>query len=679
MTALLLLVLLSAAPGESVEETPSPKLYGQLVEHVRNGQYNLAKEDAKRWAALPDVDLALMAKACAHLSNRELHEAAVILLARLDWIRPVRCSWPDRTLRWMEQRGLEKELDRILTHGTWLVAGTDDRRPPARVFPASKTVVRPRRAERLFSFHRKNEGRIERLCARYEAELKKRPEDVGLIAEYAHGLASLGRTDEAAKTAGRIDLTKLDALTLNDLGRMWNWSTERRLVRFSIDPLERASKLVLTDEEARRYVRGGQAVVSTTLARRLFREHVLNDLAQAHVRLERFEEAKSTYERYLELPRRDRWGDRTGVQQAYGKVLRRLGLPDRVRVAMEATAKESGRGRDWAELAAYLQGQGEVDEAVRVWNLAISATPPTPRGFKVERPRESYRQRLIALLDESKRYEEEIELLLETLEEAEDFRRTHILERLAKAHLRADRKADALALLFRELDDRFDIDLVRLILRTDHEKNLFDKWSSGRDELKKLPSWDAVLRRIDELKEPRRSEKQAEFYHVYSMHSEYVDLVERMPQTRVNGSRMLRLVDFCGRCDRHRRAVYWGLAILDRLGEEGFPARDSRRHIQTLEDVSENAAMAGDFDVSLRFAKKLCLLVPGRFYFAEALAKLARRLGKKNDLVDSLEAFARDHPNRWVVWQVLADAHRTWGGEKSPERLTCLREVERLK
>ena len=46
---------------------------------------NLAKKDAADWASLGDVDFISMSKACSLLSDNKLHDAATILLRRLDW------------------------------------------------------------------------------------------------------------------------------------------------------------------------------------------------------------------------------------------------------------------------------------------------------------------------------------------------------------------------------------------------------------------------------------------------------------------------------------------------------------------------------------------------------------------------------------------------------------------
>lgn len=682
ITAALLSILLNVSGSvcEAADKTSSERYLDAIVKYVENGQYNLAEEAAKNWAAVPDPDLALMSEACAVLSNKKLHEAAVVLLERLDWIMPLKSHWPDNTLYYMKQRGLNKEVDKVLTYGTALTAREDTRqRPPARWRLGYKTNVHPQSATSLFRFYDTDTKKLGQLFDGYESELKKRPRDVGLITEYAYWLAENKRIDKALTVVSQIDLMKLDLLTLLDMGNMWDpLYHDVKLVRFTIDPLERALELEMTDKEAGLYTQGWQVMVSTSLAKRLFRENLLMDLGKRYVRLERYHDAKLTYEKYLELPRRERWGDRTRAQKEYGNVLKKLGLHDKNRMELESKAKKSGKGKDWAELAAYLQGQNEIVAAKKAWERAIASTPPTPRGFKTERPKEQYRGQLIKMLDDNKMYKEEIRVLKDALkEEISDYEKRTLLESIAKAYLKWGKKDEAIKLLFQQLNESFDIEVVHLIIRTDHEKSLFKRYHVSHYQTEKLPSWKLVLKRINGLKEPEKSEALANFYSTYDMYAEYVDLVEQLPEEQIDWLKMDTLMDHAFRCGRYERTVYWGIKALEHTGEKGFPQEGSRDYINTLEDISDYAAKASDFATSLEYAKKLCLLVPERFYFVESLAKIALEQGKQDELVDELRAFAKQHPNRWVVWKVLADVYGVFGEKAKSE--TCRQKAARLK
>ena len=48
--------------GAPLDKIPSQKHYDAIVEHVRNGQYTLAKNVAENWAAEPDIDKKYMAQ-----------------------------------------------------------------------------------------------------------------------------------------------------------------------------------------------------------------------------------------------------------------------------------------------------------------------------------------------------------------------------------------------------------------------------------------------------------------------------------------------------------------------------------------------------------------------------------------------------------------------------------------
>jgi len=647
--------------------------------HVQNGQYNLAADVAQEWAQQPDPDRRLMAESCALLSNNKIHHAAVTLLRRLEWQMPTQCSWPFDTRYYMKQQGMTREADLTLIHGTAL-AGTRENEDQPEHF-GYRTAVNPHAAYALFDFYGRDQDGLDALCARYDRELTKRPTDIGLITEYAYYLVQYKRVDRAVEILDSIDVTKLDILTLSALGTLWDphyKSVDARLVEFTLDPLERALQLEMTDAEARRYTSGWQAMVSGALAKRLFRERLLTGLGKRYVCLERYEDARRMYEAYLELPRRGRWGDRTGVQREYAEVLKRLGLPDKQRSALAEKAKASGTGKDWAELAAYLQGQNEIAAAKKAWEKAIAVTPPTPRGHKAERPRESYRRQLVRMLDDNHLYDEEIRVLEQAYdEETWDYGKLGRLESLARVYLKLRQKDKAVSFLSQQLDQRFDMAVVHLIIRTDHGRALEEGFHIGRSETERLPSWPKMLARIQSLEEPQKNEALAEFYSRYDMYAEYVDLVEQFPGERIDWGKMDRLIDHAGRCGRPERVVHWAQKVLERAGEEGFPAKGSREYINTLEDLSSAAAMAGDLYVAVEQAKQLCLLVPERFYFAGRLAKAAVDQGKQDELTRDLRAFAEQHPDRWVVWRVLADVYKTFGDEANST--ACLANVERLK
>jgi len=185
------------------------------------------------------------------------------------------------------------------------------------------------------------------------------------------------------------------------------------------------------------------------------------------------------------------------------------------------------------------------------------------------------------------------------------------------------------------------------------------------------------LIKIYGLAEPQKSEALEEFYHHFEMYNEYVDLVEQLPEDQLDWHKMNRLMDYSHRCKRYTRTVYWGKKILENTGKKDFPSKRSREYINTLENISESAACAGDFDTSLEYAKKLCLLVPERFYFAKSLARTAMAQGKREELVNQLKAFAQEHPQRWVVLKVLTDIFEEYGDESN--RKVCLDNVSELK
>jgi len=261
-------------------------------------------------------------------------------------------------------------------------------------------------------FYESDKDQIEKIFNRYENELKKRPADVGLITEYARWLAYFKHIDRAVEIVNRIDLTKLKLLTLFRLSNLWSPNnSETSLVQFTIGPLEQALQLEMTDEDVRLYNTGRQVMESSAMTKRSFREHLLSRLARRYVQVERYDDARKMYEKYLELPRREQWGDRTWAQKDYAEVLKKIGLAGKKRKELEIKAKESGKGDDWAEFAAYLQGQNEIDKAAEAWGEAIAITPATPRGFKTEHPKKRYRRQLIKMLEEHKMYEKEIQVL----------------------------------------------------------------------------------------------------------------------------------------------------------------------------------------------------------------------------------------------------------------------------
>ncbi|MFZ2958891.1 MAG: hypothetical protein WA705_18525 [Candidatus Ozemobacteraceae bacterium] len=668
--------------AESVDvclaETPANKYYDTLAAHIASGQYSLVKKDATEWAASENADLESMSQACALLSDNKLHDAAVCLLKRLDWNMPLQCKWPMDTIRFMSDKAMADEVDTILTRGTALVAanssGTTRQTPDL----GYRTGINPQAAAHLFGFNN-DTSRFSSLCVRYDAEVAKRPHDTALLSEYAYWLVQHKSIDKAASVISMVSLDKLDLLTLVDLGKMWSQhNSDKKLVEYAILPLEKALEREINDDDAMRYTSGWQAIVGTDMAKRLLREHILNSLGDAYAFVGQLEKARTTYEAYLTLPRRGSWGDRTGVQRKYAKVLKELGMSDSFKAALQKKAKASSNSTDWAELAAYLQGREDIAAAKAAWEKAISLSPPDKRGFKVEQKRGHYVRQLLWMLEIKKMYGDEITVLKQVLSDGpEDYVRHDTLEKMAVAYLRWGKKADAIAFLMKQLEEGYSLDVIDLLLRTDHEKSLLDKYSVARSDLEKLPTWNIVLAKTKALPESEKAASLAEFYGRYNMYAEYVDLVEAWPKEKITWTEMLRLLDFSHRCKRFKDTVRWGKEILQHVGENDFPASGSREHINTLEDISEYAAMDGDYDTALEYAKMLCLIVPERFYFAEELAKVATALGKQDKLLAELKTLAAANPDRWVVWTVLAQAYGTFG--KQDEKTACLKKAEALK
>ncbi|MCX7007066.1 MAG: hypothetical protein NTY53_07420, partial [Kiritimatiellaeota bacterium] len=344
--------LLTVSAGRLAAEetaTPAQRELDTLAAHVAAGQYRLAKEDAVRWATMPDADRELLGKGCALLCNKHVFDAALILLRRLDWRIPSDCYWPSEIIVYMQSKGLNTELDQALTSGTALAPKkAPDADEQKGRWGCYQTAIQPQVADQLFNFYQ-GTNRLDELCRRYERELVKRPQDVGLVTEFAYGLSRFEREHQAVSLIEGLDLKKLDLLTLIGVGHLWYPPHDpTNLVRCTIKPLELALTRKISDDDAQRYTSGWQVMVGTELGKRLIHERLLDALADRYVFTGQLGKAKEKYEAFLALPRREAWGDRTEVQQKYARVLKTLALPDPHRQELETKAQTSGKGADWA-------------------------------------------------------------------------------------------------------------------------------------------------------------------------------------------------------------------------------------------------------------------------------------------------------------------------------------------
>lgn len=667
VTAILLLLTQFCEGGD---RSVSQKHYDSIKQYVKFGQYNLARDEAKKWAAIPDPDLKLMSKACAFLSNQKLHKAAIILLKRLDWIMPHQCRRKNDTLKHMIEHDMETEVYKVLSYGSWLTSREDTR------FKPSNKPIYHIGAGRLFNFYKNDKDKTNALFKKYDDELKARPGDIGLITEYAYWLAKHHQTKKALQVLDHIDLTRLDLDVLNSLGRLWGLDCDDfYLIRYSIEPLQRALKLAIAENKLRSFPSQNDVIGVTSPPNK---EDLLLSLARRSVIIRRLEEAKSYYEAYLQLPPRKYCTARPHVLREYSDLLKRLGLPDSTKTNLEIKANNSGQAKDWADLAMYNQKNNHIPDAIAAWEKAITLVPADQHFYKFGHPREKYRRSLIRLLDDNGMYKEELVCLKDKFREKLcPFDRTGTIEEIVEVCLKLDKKNDALQFLNKQLNQSFALELVHLILKTEHKIEFPQESSLSRCNAKNLPSWDNLLKKIKALEEPEKSQSLEWFYYYYDMHAEYLNLVERLPLKEIDFYRMQRLCACHRSCKNIDMAVLWAKKILENIGKKGFPSLGEKGHISTLESLVDLAVEKGDFNASMDHVKELCLFVPERFYFVASIAKLAMNLGKQDQLITQLKALAQKYPNRWVIWKVLAEAYTVFGDE--PNVKACIQKVNQLR
>ena len=670
--AIALSLLLAASAVGDEKAAPAKSDFENMSALVNCGDYVQAKKLVEDWASSKEPNRAEMCKAIAVLSQKGLHESAIILLRRLDW-QPDRDVWAIETLRHMKSKGMVGELDKVLTNGTALA--NQGANVPEDPLYGYRTAIHPQAARLLFAFYDDKEGK-ESLWLRYDAEIAKRPKDASLLSECAYWLAQSGQVEKAVSLANAIDLDSLELLALFDLGRMWmpTSSEDKRLVEFSIRPLEKALERKISDNDANRYTSAWQTPAPGGSKREL-RRNILESLGDCCAFTGQNAKAKEAYETCLSLTGKGS----INLQRKYAEVLKSMGLDDPALAELKKKAEVSGKGSDWAELAAYLQGQRELAAAKEAWKKAIDLTPPVKKGFKIEDKRGGYVHQYIRMLDENKMYDDEIEALKKRLSEAEEsYLRKLLLNDIATVYVKAGRKADGIAFLKERLDAEFSLDTVDLIIRSDNGTAILRGYSLGEwNEVEKLPTWKEMLDKINSLPEAERSKTLANFYYHYAFYEKYADIAEAWPEKEFAPRDMEKMADSALRCKRYSLAEKWLKESLRHAGESGFPAPGSSNYVMAMRHLSEAAAQAGDLDTSVEYAKALCLLAPDDFSFAQTLAKAALAQGRQDKLLEDLNALAKANPNRWAIWIALANVYGELGQEDL--KAACLKKATDLK
>ncbi len=341
-------------------------------------------------------------------------------------------------------------------------------------------------------------------------------------------------------------------------------------------------------------------------------------------------------------------------------------------------AKKTSDGKDWAEYAAYLEGENKINEAYSAWEKAITLTPFVPRRFKAERPRQRYRNNLRRMLKKNKMYEEQIKIEKAALkEETDDYSKRRHYKEIASAYLRLDEKDEALQFLFEQLDKKFDPETTFIILQTDYGKTPDRYYSLNKDEVQGLSSWGKIIDRAKALNEPDRSESLAEIYHQFMMYKEYTVLVEALPEERINKNKISRLIESNYYLNNNKKAVYWAMQALKQTGQKDYFIKGGDEYRGLLAAICTNSARAGDFKTSIEYAKKLLIYNPENIHFILELAKLAKKQNKQQKLLSQLKQFATEHPTVWSAWRCLAKIYEKWGNQEQKE--LCLQKMKKLK
>jgi tetratricopeptide (TPR) repeat protein len=214
-------------------------------------------------------------------------------------------------------------------------------------------------------------------------------------------------------------------------------------------------------------------------------------------------------------------------------------------------------------------------------------------------------------------------------------------------------------------------------LATDHEQELREGYGVTTQNVKKLPSWQAVMEKILRLPKTDQVKALKSLYSRFNFYKEYVAVVEASGEISKDFQTMNTLRDAYERIGRLDQSIFLGKEILKKSDEKGFPSQGSQEYRRILADISEYLARSGDFQSSLEYAQKATLIYPEVYYFAQELAKLALKENKRAILIKAFEELAKANPKEWGPWQVMAIIYKEW--EDSANQTRCEQKATELK
>lgn len=647
----------------------SQKYYNAIDKDLNEGKYEAANKLAGEWVKQQKVDDDSILSAVKVFCQKKQYPTALTLLKKIKWKRPYD-FWGPGFIKYLEKKGMNREIDLFLTYKTALDDSQYNRTESGVKEPAS---IQPYNASFIFSYYN-DRGRKNELFERYEKALKKRPKDASLLAEYAC-FTAYNDIPKALEMVNRIELNKLNKLSLMGLGGMWSYSSDKRLLAFSVKPLEVALKKKMSKPEFGAHFRGSQWLCPYEQGVEAVKRSLMGDLAQRYLKLGRYKDAKAMCEKLLILPS-DRFDNRSNIQKIYAEANKGLGDDDSFLEKLEDRAEKTGKAKDWSELAGYLQGQKDYDDAKDAWLKAI-AKSSNNRG-KGGSQRDRYFWQLIRMLDIAEMYDDEIDILKDALkDESNKYRRISFISKIVKLQKKTGDEDDSLDFLVNQLDKNFDMSIVFMILNVSNSREKLDRYPMSLDLAKELSSWNLVNKRINELKEPARRYAMAELYRRLNIYYEYFTLVNKLPSDSLNWSLISGMIDACYRIGEYSEAVKWGKLALKHTAQKGYFKKGSLEFVNILRGIVSNSVLAGDFDTGKEYALKACIYNQDIFDYIKDLAKLAVKLKRQNELVAAFEEVSRKYPKRWSVWQSLAIVYGEFGQkEKETE---CLKKVSSFK
>lgn len=664
------------ADGET--RIASRKYHSEIYQDLQNGRYEEVYQLAGEWAAQQEVNEYHMMYSVKYLCEKKQYSAAIVLLKRLKWKRPF-LFWGAGFIKYLEKKGMNRELDLFLTYRTAL----DDREYHREDASLNKIVrIYPHQADILFRYYN-DRGRRKKLFKRYEEELKNRPNDAVLLAEYAYFIAKYD-IPKAIELVNRIDLNKINKLSLVGLGRMWSFLSDKRLLNFSVKPLEVALKkkspkqntYLFNKQKPDLYYECQQVIYSSHKeAVETVKRGLMEDLALRYLKLERYNDAKAMCEQLLVLPP-ERFDNRVGIQKTLAEANKGLGIDDSFTDTLKDKAEKSGEAKDWAELAGYLQGQKEYDDARDAWLKAIARSSQIKGKGGSER--DIYLWQLIRMLDAAEMYDDEIDVLKDALKgEMNQYSRISFIDKIVKLQKKTGDQDESFDFLVEQLDKKFDVDIVFMILLVTNSRDKLDRFPMSIDQAKELSSWELVIKRINHLKEPDRSYALAKLYNHLNIHYEYYKLINSLPPDSLNWRLISGMIDACHHFGEYSEAVKWSKLALTHTGQDGYFTKGSAEYVSVLRGIVSNSVLAGNFETGKEYALSACIYNQDNFNYIKNLAKLAIKMKRQNELVAAFEKVSLKYPERWSVWQCLALVYGEFGqNEKVAE---CLKKVDALK